>query len=867
MSPGAENRGRGRAGRRARSRFLATLLATLAAGAALGAPPPTSEAPGTLTIGLALEPPHLDPTTTSAEATEDIVYSNVFEGLTRIARDGRVIAGLAETWTVSADGLRYRFALRHGVRFHDGALLTAFDARDSLDRARAPDSANPLHGLLAPLRAVTVVDPFTLELELERPVAELLTYLAWGNLVILSPASRARAATAPVGTGPFRFREWRKGASIVLERNPDYWGTKARLARVTFRVIPDSSTALAALTAGDVDAFANFPAPENLAALSRDPRFEVVVGSTEGKTLLAINNTRAPFTDVRVRRALASAIDRAAIIAGAMYGYGRPIGSHFATHQAGYVDLTGRYPHDPAAARALLAAAGYPRGFEVTIKLPPPYYARRSGEIIAHQLAAIGVRAHLENIEWAQWLEQVFKNRDFELTIVSHTEPLDYDIYARPNYYFGYSNPAYAKLLESLSRALTPGERAERLGDVQRLLAEDSVNAFLFELPKLGVWRREVHGLWRDEPVQSLDVTAAWIEGPAAAAATSGSGHGAPAVIAALGVALLVLAALAIRRHVSARYLALRLGSLVLTLILASAAIFVLLEVLPGDPAAYMMGLNATPAAVARLRAELGLDGSALAQYGAWLGGLLHGDLGTSYTYHVPVAALVGERLAVSAPLALLALALAVLIAVPLGLAAAARPGTRTEGTLMGLAQVGLALPNFWLGILLIMVFAVGLHWFPAGGFPGWQAGAGAALAALVLPAVALAIPQGGILARVLHGALAEAQGEDYVRTARAKGLSRRQALWRHALPNALVPVLTILGMQFSFLLAGAILVETVFALPGVGRLIFEATAQRDLIVVRSVVLLLVVAVVLVNFTVDLVAAILDPRPRQGVPG
>ena len=289
-----------------------------------------------------------------------------------------------------------------------------------------------------------------------------------------------------------------------------------------------------------------------------------------------------------------------------------------------------------------------------------------------------------------------------------------------------------------------------------------------------------------------------------------------------------------------------------------------LIEVLPGDPAAYMMGLNATPAAVARLRAEYGLDATPLAQYGAWLGGMLHGDLGLSYTYRVPVASLIAERLGVSAPLALYALLLAVLIAFPLGLAAAGASARRTVTSLMGVAQVGLAIPNFWLGILLILVFAVDVAWFPAGGFPGWQAGFGPALAALTLPALALAVPQGCILARVLYGALSEAQGEDYVRTARAKGLSRRAALWRHALPNALVPVLTVLGLQFSFLLAGAILVETVFSLPGLGRLIFQATVQRDLIVVRSVVLLLVAAVVIVNFLVDIAASIIDPRPRQG---
>jgi peptide/nickel transport system substrate-binding protein len=827
-------------------------------GAALAA------AGGSITIGIPLEPPNLDPSATSAEATHDVLYANVFEGLTRIAEDGRVVPAQARDWTVSDDGLRYRFRLRPGVRFHDGAPLTANDARFSLDRARAADSRNPLRDLLQPVRAVRVEDELTLSIELSRPVAEILTYLGWGNLVILSPASAARAATAPVGTGPFRFRDWRKGDAVVLERNPDYWGPPALLERVTFRVVPDASSGLAALLAGDVDAFSNFTAPENLAALARDPRFTVVVGSTEGETLLAINNARPPFNDLRVRRALAHAVDRNAIIQGAMYGYGQPIGSHFPPHDPAYLDLTGRYPYDPAAARALLVAAGYPHGFDVTLRLPPPYYARRSGEIIAAELAQVGIRARIENIEWAQWLEQVFKNRDYDLTIVSHTEPMDYDIYARPGYYFGYSNPRYAALLEELSRSRAPDARRRLLGDLQRLLADDCVNVFLFELPKLGVWRRDLHGLWHEAPVQGIDVTRAYLEAPVAAAAR-GAGARLPTTLLAAGaLTLLALGAVALRRHVSAYYLAGHAASLLATLLAASVAIFVLVDVLPGDPAAYMMGLNASPKAIAALRTEYGLDAPAWRQYLDWLSGLVRGDFGTSYTYRVPVAGLVAERLTVSLPLALYALALALAIAFPLGLAAALGRGSRRDAALMALAQAGLSIPNFWLGLLLILAFAVHLHWFAAGGFPGWGAGAAAALAALTLPALALAVPQGCILARVLRAALGEALAEDYVRTARAKGLTARQALLRHALPNALIPVLTVLGLQFSFLLAGAIIIETVFALPGLGRLIFQAAAQRDLIVVRSVVLLLVAAVVTVNFLVELLYAVVDPRLRQG---
>jgi ABC-type transport system substrate-binding protein/ABC-type dipeptide/oligopeptide/nickel transport system permease component len=847
-----------RARRAACGAALALALALLAASA-----PAAAAAGGTITIGIPLEPPNLDPSATSAEATQDVLYANVFEGLTRIAEDGRVVPALARDWTISDDGLHYRFHLRPGVRFHDGAPFSAADAHWTLERARARGSRNPLHDLLQPVRAIRVVDELTLDLELERPVAEILTVLGWGNLVMLSPASAAHAATAPVGTGPFRFREWRKGDAIVLERNPDYWGAPALLDAVRFRIVPDASTARAALLAGDVDAFSNFPAPENLAELGRDPRFTVVVGSTEGETLLAINNARPPLDDRRVRRALAHAVDRRAILAGAMYGYGQPIGSHFPPHDPDYVDLTGRYPYDPARARALLAEAGYPQGLELTLRLPPPYYARRSGEIVASQLAAAGVRVRIENIEWAQWLEQVFKNRDYDLTIVSHTEPMDYDIYARPGYYFGYHDARYAARLEALSRTRVPAERHRLLVELQQQLADDCVNVWLFELPKLGVWRHDLHGLWREAPVQGIDVTRAYLDAPPASAAARRAGRAPAALLGAAALLAAVLAALALRRHVDARYLAGRGAALALTLLAASVVIFVLVDVLPGDPAAYMMGLNASPAAVAALRADYGLDVPAWRQYLDWLWALAHGDLGLSYTYRVPVAELVAERLAVSLPLALLALALATLIAVPLALAAARRAGRRLDVLLMGLAQAGLSIPNFWLALLLILGLAVDHHWFVAGGFPGWDAGLGPALRALFLPAVALAVPQGCILARVLRRALGEALAEDYVRTARAKGLTPDAALVRHALPNALIPTLTVLGLQFSFLLAGAIIVETVFALPGLGRLIFQATAQRDLIVVRSVVLLLVATVVTVNFLVELLYAVVDPRLRR----
>ena len=310
------------------------------------------------------------------------------------------------------------------------------------------------------------------------------------------------------------------------------------------------------------------------------------------------------------------------------------------------------------------------------------------------------------------------------------------------------------------------------------------------------------------------------------------------------------------------RYIVTRTGSLCLSLLVASVVIFALIEVVPGDPVAFMLGLNAQPDTVAALREELGLNASVLERYFSWVFGLLQGDLGTSYTYRSPVSEIVAERLVISLPLAAYALALTILIAFPAGILAAAYRGRAADVAVMGGTQLGVAIPNFWFAMIMVMIFAINLRWFSAGGFPGWEAGFFPAMKALTLPAIALALPQASILARVMRSALLDTLGSDYIRTARAKGLTKGQALRRHALRNALIPVLTILGLQFSFLLAGAIIIENVFFLPGLGRLIFQAISQRDLIVVESVVMLLVFAVIFVNFIVDLAYAWVDPRLR-----
>lgn len=311
------------------------------------------------------------------------------------------------------------------------------------------------------------------------------------------------------------------------------------------------------------------------------------------------------------------------------------------------------------------------------------------------------------------------------------------------------------------------------------------------------------------------------------------------------------------------RFAAIRLVSLCLSLLAASIVIFAVIEVIPGDPASFMLGLNAQPDTVAALREQLGLDDSVLGRYFSWLTGMLHGDFGTSYTYRVPVSELILARVWISLPLALYALILSTLIAFPVGLIAAAQRGKASDFGIMAGTQLGIAVPNFWFAMLLVLVFAINLRWFSAGGFPGWDQGVYAAIKSLTLPAIALALPQASILARVMRSSLLDTLDQDYIRTARAKGLSRRQAITRHALRNAMIPVLTIIGMQFSFLLAGAIIIENVFFLPGLGRLIFQGITQRDLIVVESVVMLLVFAVITVTFLVDIAYALVDPRLRN----
>jgi peptide/nickel transport system substrate-binding protein len=480
-------------------RLVASTAIMLCAGGAL--------AQDSITIAMQLEPPNLDPTSGAAQAIDSVLYANVFEGLTRFDANGAIIPALAQSWDISDDGLVYTFNLAAGVTFHDGTAMDAADVKFSLDRARAEDSSNAQKALFAGITDVSVIDPLTVQVTLDQPNGMFVFNMAWGDAVIVAPESIDTIATNPVGTGPFTLNEWAQGDRITLARYDGYWGAQPALERATFRFISDPTAAFAAVMAEDVDVFVGFPAPENLPQFAADPRFAVLVGNTEGETILAMNNKLPPFDNPLVRRAVSHAIDRSAIIDGAMFGLGTPIGTHFAPHNPDYVDLLGLSPYDPDLARDLLAQAGFPDGFTTTLKLPPPSYARRGGEIIASQLRAVGITTEISNIEWAQWLEEVFKNKDFGLSIVSHTEPMDIGIYANPDYYFQYDNPAFQAVMAELNATTDPAGRSALLAQAQTIIAQDYVNAYLFQLPAATVARAQVQGLWVNQPTAAIDLT------------------------------------------------------------------------------------------------------------------------------------------------------------------------------------------------------------------------------------------------------------------------------------------------------------------------------------------------------------------------
>ena len=464
-----------------------------------------------VSIGMRLEPaPGLDPTTGAAAAISQVTLYNIFEGLTRLDGGGDVHPMLAKSWTISEDGTTYTFSLERGVKYHDGADFDSADVKAQFERNAGPESANKQKGLFRAMTAVETPDAHTVVVRLEKPRSLLPFELAQAAAAILDQDSSADATTNPIGTGPYRFVKWTKGDSVEMEKFDGHRNAaNVQIEKVKFRFINDSTAQVAALLAGDLDYMPALSANEMFPQFQTDDRFTTLQGTTEGETIIAMNNQHEALSDVRVRRAVMHAVDRQSLIDGAMSGYGTPIGSHFAPHHPAYVDLTGRYPYDPDAARALLAEAGYGDGLELTLHLPPPSYARRGGEIVAAMLADVGITAKIENVEWAQWLENVYKKRQYALTIISHVEPMDIGrIYSDPGYYMQYDSAAFREIHDRFVAATTKEEQFRELEAAQRLVAEDAVNGFLFQLAKLAVAQKGLTGMWPSWPAFINDVSA-----------------------------------------------------------------------------------------------------------------------------------------------------------------------------------------------------------------------------------------------------------------------------------------------------------------------------------------------------------------------
>ncbi|WP_409189398.1 ABC transporter substrate-binding protein [Bradyrhizobium sp. RDM4] len=462
-------------------------------------------------MGMTLEPPGLDPTNAAAAAIAEVTLYNIYETLTKINEDGSTSPLLAESWTASPDLKTYTFKLRKGVKFHNGEPFDSAAVKFSFERNAVATSTNKDKSLFQSFESIATPDADTVVITLKNAEPNFPFLLGQASASIVEPKSAPTNVTQPVGTGPYQLGAWAKGSSITLNKWADYRNASAiKLSKVTIRFISDPAAQAAALLSGDVDAFPRI-ATRVVAQFKADPRFTVLIGGSKAKTIVAINHRKKPLDDVRVRRAILAAIDRKAIIEGAVEGFGTPIGSFYTPGSLGYVDTTGINPYDPEKAKKLLAEAGITAPIELSLKLPPPPYARQGGEIVAAQLAKVGIIAKIENVEWAQWLSQVFAPNgphNFDLTIVSHVEPFDLVKITEPDYYLGYNNAAFNALYKQIVSTPDDTARAKLLGDAQRMLATDAVSAYLFQPQWPTVISKKLKGVWKEVPQFENDFSA-----------------------------------------------------------------------------------------------------------------------------------------------------------------------------------------------------------------------------------------------------------------------------------------------------------------------------------------------------------------------
>ena len=489
-----------------------SVLTSTVATAALASVPFAVQAQGkkdTIVLAMALEPtPGLDPTGGAAAAISEVALYNIFETLTKINPDETLTPLLAESWEVSPDLKTYTFKLRKGVKFQNGEPFNAAAVKFSFERAASEKSVNKDKPTFASMARVAVIDDYTLVILNTQLDPQFLFNLGQGTAIIVEPKSADTNATKPVGTGPYQLEAWNKGASVVLTKWDGYRNAAAiKIKKATFRFISDPAAQVAALLAGDVDAFPRVT-PRAVPQFKTNPKFQVIVSGSRAKTILAINNKKKPLDDVRVRRAILAAIDRKAVVEGGADGYGVPIGSHYVPGAFGYVDTTGINPFNIEKAKSLLAEAGIKTPLELSLKLPPPPYARQGGEVIAAQLAKVGIIAKIENVEFAQWISGVFTGKNYDLTIISHVEPFDLKQYANKNYYWGYDNPKFNELYDKIQNAPRAADRAKLLGDAQRMLANDAVNGYLFQPQWITIANKNIKGLWKDMPIFANDLSA-----------------------------------------------------------------------------------------------------------------------------------------------------------------------------------------------------------------------------------------------------------------------------------------------------------------------------------------------------------------------
>ena len=469
---------------------------------------------GHLRVCQPAEPPGLDPTANTAAAIDRVVYENIYEGLVTVDRQGLFIPSLAESWEVSPDGKVYTFHLRKGVKFHNGEPFNAEVAVWNINRATAEDTSNAHPEYFRGIEKMETPDDATVVMTLKDVDALFIAHMAEGDALMLPMKGYEDAKSNPIGTGPFKFVAWNRGSSVEMERFDGYWDPKLPyLDKVTFMFIPDPSAQVAALKAGDIDVIGYIAAPESVVEFTTDKRFKALNGTGTGEVIMSTNNKAKPFDNKLVRQAMACAIDRQEVVDLVMSGFGTPIGSHWSPNTPYYLDLTNMFSHDVERAKKLLAEAGYPDGFEATIKLPAIYsYSRRAGEVIASQFEKVGIKLNIEIVEWGQWIERIFKNKEYELTMIGHVEPWDIGIYANPDYYFQYDSQEFRDLYAKALKAPNEGEKAKWFGECQMLIAEDAVNGYLFSAPNMPVMKAEVMDWWENSPSIALNCTEVWIK-------------------------------------------------------------------------------------------------------------------------------------------------------------------------------------------------------------------------------------------------------------------------------------------------------------------------------------------------------------------